>query len=174
MQPRRCLALGGIAAALMLAGSGCGSGAAKLYKVSGKVTLDGKPVSHATVEFEPVDPAGGQKPASGQTGEDGTFTLTTNTSGDGAAAGKYKVAIKKLKVSSEGSFAQRPDGDTTNPKTMMELQAKAMANQRKQTSAPKAPDNELPAEYGSLDRTPLTAEVPSPAYEFAMKKGGGT
>jgi hypothetical protein len=173
MQPRRCLTLGAIAAALMLAGSGCGSGAAKLYKVSGKVTLDGAPVSEATVEFEPIDPTGGQKTASGRTGSDGTFSLTTNTSGDGAMAGKYKVAIKKLKAS-EGAFAQRPEGDPGNPKQMVDMMQKHFAQQKKQTSAPKAPANELPEEYGSFDRTPFTAEVPSPAYEFAMKKGGGT
>jgi len=173
MQPRRCLALGAIAAALMLAGSGCGSGAAKLYKVSGKVTLDGAPVSEATVEFEPIDPTGGQKTASGRTGSDGTFSLTTNTSGDGAMAGKYKVAIKKLKAG-DGAFAQRPDGDPGNPKQMIDMMRDFSAKQGKQKNAPPPPANDLPAEYGSFDRTPFTAEVPSPAYEFAMKKGGGT
>jgi len=159
--------------ALLLAGSGCGSGVAKLYKVSGKVTLDGQPVSEATVEFEPIDPAGGQKPASGRTGSDGTFSLTTNTSGDGAVAGKYKVAIKKIKAGG-GAFAQRPEGDPGNPKQMMEMMQKHFDQQKKQQSAPKAPANELPDEYGSLDRTPLTAEVPSSAYDFALKKSGGT
>jgi hypothetical protein len=170
MQLRRCLALGAIAAALMLAGLGCGSGATKLYKVSGKVTLDGKPVSEATVEFEPLDPAGGQKPASGRTGSDGTFSLSTNTSGDGAVAGKYKVTIKKLKVGGDNGFAQKPEGD----KQMMEMMIKHFANRSKQKNAPPLPANELPEEYGGLDRTPLTAEVPSPAYEFALKKAGGT
>jgi|GEM_PF-412649 len=174
MQPRRCLALGAIAAALMLTGSGCGGGAAKLYKVSGKVTLDGKPVSHATVQFEPIDPAGGQKPASGQTGEDGTFSLTTNTSGDGAIAGKYKVAIRKDRTASDGAFSQRPAGDPGDPKQMIDMMRDFQSKQAKQRNAPPLPPNELPEEYGSLERTPLTAEVPSPAYEFALKKGGGT
>jgi hypothetical protein len=171
MQPRRCLALGAIAAALVLAGSGCGSGVAKLYKVSGKVTLDGAPVSNATVEFEPVDPAAG-KPASGRTGSDGTFSLTTNTSGDGAVAAKYKVVIRKVKGA--GDVSEKPAGDTSDPKQMMQMMADRAAKQNKQKTAPPPPANEIPAEYGSFERTPLAAEVPSPAYEFALKKGGGT
>ena len=173
MQPGHRLCLAAVAA-FLLAGAGCGGGVARLYKVSGKVTLDGQPVSEATVQFEPIDPAGGQKPASGRTGRDGTFSLTTNTSGDGAMAGKYKVAIKKVVSAGNDAFAQKPEGDTTDPKRMMELQQQWNAKQSKQKSAPKTAASELPEEYGSLDRTPLMADVPSPAYEFALKKAGGS
>src|SRR5438876_7883912 len=113
MQPGRRWYLAAMGATLALMGSGCGAGVAKLYKVSGIVTLDGQPVGEATVEFEPLDPAGGQKPAVGRSGKDGTFSLTTNTSGDGAVAGKYKVAIRKTRATGDyGMFSQKPEADT--------------------------------------------------------------
>jgi hypothetical protein len=174
MLQRRCLCSGAVAAAMLLAGLGCGSGAAKLYKVSGKITLDGQPVSAANVQFEPVDPSTGQKSASGRTGSDGTFSLTTNTSGDGAMAGKYKVTVTKAK--DDPIQQSGPPPNPADPESMREAMAKFAAQQakQKQKGTPKAAANELPDEYGSLEKTPLSAEVPSPTYEFALKKGGGT
>lgn len=58
--------------------------------VTGKVTYQGQPVSNGLVTFHPSD---GSKPASGQTGKNGDFTLSTFERGDGAVFGKHKVTI---------------------------------------------------------------------------------
>ncbi|MFM7243698.1 MAG: hypothetical protein ACKO40_05910 [Planctomycetaceae bacterium] len=78
-----------------IVGGGCGPGRPTIVPISGSVTLDGKPVPQATVLFIPV--AGGV-PARGSTREDGGFTLTTFAEGDGAIAGKHRVAVSKMKV----------------------------------------------------------------------------
>ena len=66
--------------------------AVKVYEVKGSVLLaDGKPLTSGTVEFEPVKDSVYQ--ASGQIGTDGSFTLKTPNSGDGAAPGEYRVKI---------------------------------------------------------------------------------
>lgn len=74
---------------------GCGPSRPTIVPISGSVTLDGKPVPQATVLFMPV--AGGV-PARGSTREDGGFTLTTFAEGDGAIAGKHRVAVSKMKM----------------------------------------------------------------------------
>src|SRR5262245_55067454 len=79
---------GAFVAVLLLAGSGCRSG---LVKVRGVVTLDGKPAEGVTVLFTSSATEG--PPAQGLTASDGTFFLTTFTTGDGAKPGDYKVLI---------------------------------------------------------------------------------
>ena len=75
---------------------GCGdpdvSRAVKVYEVKGSVLLeDGKPLTSGTVEFEPV--SGSVYQASGEIGPDGSFSLKTADSGDGAAPGEYRVKV---------------------------------------------------------------------------------
>src|SRR5262245_40133458 len=79
---------------LLLIAAGCNSG--KPVKVEGLVTLEGKPVEGATVTFNPQSDQG--HIAAGRTGSDGTFRLTTFTSGDGALAGDYQVTITKASL----------------------------------------------------------------------------
>lgn len=74
---------------LLLCGCGDDSG---LIKVSGQVTLDGKPLSNAGVMFHPD--AGGI-PARGTTDQDGNFVLTTREDGDGATPGQNAVTVAK-------------------------------------------------------------------------------
>ena len=82
-----------VAAALV---SGCGGGPAA---VSGVVSLDGKPVEGATVNFTPAAGDGGGLGGSyGKTDAQGRYTLQT-VAGDkrGAAVGKHKVTISLSK-----------------------------------------------------------------------------
>ncbi len=75
---------------------GCGQKGSPLHPVTGKITSsDGKPLERATVVFHPVGTAnpGAVKPR-GTVGADGTFTLTSHTSGDGALAGEYRVTVE--------------------------------------------------------------------------------
>jgi len=57
--------------------------------VSGKVTYNGQPLKFGSVTFQPRS---GQ-PARGEIQNDGTFTLSTNKEGDGAAVGMHQVRI---------------------------------------------------------------------------------
>src|SRR5262245_12253374 len=75
----------------LLMALGC-SGGGKPIKVEGKVTLDGKPLPEALIQFLPEGEQGGP-PANGLSGTDGTFRLTTFNSGDGALPGTYKVTV---------------------------------------------------------------------------------
>ncbi len=73
--------------------SGCGGNG--LVPVSGKVLLDGKPIENAAVMFQSED---GGVPATGITGPNGEFTLTTSGLGKGASVGKNGVTVVKSVV----------------------------------------------------------------------------
>jgi hypothetical protein len=94
------------AGVLVLGCSGDQSGLDTRYKVSGKVTYKGEPVPKGGVTFEPVTPAG--RHASG-TIENGYYTLTTSTEGDGALPGDYRVIIVATTVDM-GDMAKKSGG----------------------------------------------------------------
>ena len=74
---------------------GCGSKGPVLYPVSGKVLVNGKAPEHATVVFHPAGASGPDavRPR-GKVGADGSFTLTSYETGDGAPAGEYRVTVE--------------------------------------------------------------------------------
>lgn len=78
-----------VAAGLCLAASGCGSGKLDVAPVKGKVTHNKKPLQFGSVVFQSEKGL----PATGQIQPDGTYTLTTYASGDGAVVGSHKVQI---------------------------------------------------------------------------------
>lgn len=80
---------------------GCESKGYKTAPVSGRVTLDGKPLIGATVSFSlNASPPAGGKPApaaTGTTDENGNFTLKIyegNSTTDGAPVGENRVSIQ--------------------------------------------------------------------------------
>jgi len=77
-------------AVVAIAGCGGSSDAPVVAAVSGVVTVKGQPRADLNVTFHPED---GGRPATGLTGPDGKFTLTTNNTGDGAIVGRHKVTI---------------------------------------------------------------------------------
>jgi hypothetical protein len=86
----------GRAAALFLLGligcGGTGPYSGRLYPVKGQVLLaDGKPLTSGTVQFIPKEEG---LPASGKIEADGTFSLKSLKSREGAAPGVYKVRIE--------------------------------------------------------------------------------
>src|SRR5215467_983540 len=89
---KRCSFLLGAGVLFLLgAVAGCGNGGRA--SVSGKVTVNGKPVTAGLVSFTPIasgakDPG---KPAAGEVQKDGTYTLGTESINDGAVAGKHSV-----------------------------------------------------------------------------------
>jgi hypothetical protein len=84
-----------LAGLALLALAGCSRDSAPaVFPVHGQVRVDGKPAAHAQVTFHPV---GDARPdavhPSGNTDEQGNFSLTTHTAGDGAAEGEYQVSV---------------------------------------------------------------------------------
>jgi hypothetical protein len=92
---------------LLILLAGCGdTGQSGLYPTTGKVTLDGAPLSRASVVFSPTG-AGSGSVATGLTDGSGQFTLSTGGR-EGAAKGTYMVTV----------FAQddaRPTGGPSPP-----------------------------------------------------------
>ncbi len=172
MQRRSSFSLAVLAAALLLAGPGCGSGKPKLYKVSGKVTLDGQPLSGAVVQFVPADPASGLEIARGTTSSDGVYNLTTYNTNDGAMEGDYKVLITK---SVQGAAA--PTAGPMDGKNMAETMARNMKEsfQGKTRGQPKN-ETQIHKNYSDLESTPLKVRVTAGANtaDFPLKKDGGT
>jgi hypothetical protein len=88
----------------MMIAAGCGDSehpgplpSVTAYPVKGQVLLaDGQPLTEGTVVFVPVKP--GERTATGKIESDGTFSLTTYGSGDGAPEGEYKVRIESEKT----------------------------------------------------------------------------
>src|SRR5260370_16035766 len=94
MMLRACL----VAVVLALLLAGCGGRSFKTLPVSGRVTLDGKPLANATVAFVPEAPPGqkDRPPSSvGTTDQDGRYTLALNIDPETTRAvmGKHKVLI---------------------------------------------------------------------------------
>lgn len=74
----------------------------RMFPVRGTITMDGAPVSGATVTFLPIPWDREGKPASGQSDDKGNFTVRTyfnpKYSPDGALPGDYVVVVTKIDV----------------------------------------------------------------------------
>jgi hypothetical protein len=84
--------------ALALLSAGCGGVSYKTAPVSGRVTLDGRPLPNATVEFIPEVGAGEKAPPPSSVGvTDGggrySLVLADVRKSDGAVVGKHRVLI---------------------------------------------------------------------------------
>jgi hypothetical protein len=103
--PRVPLIVRGLIVALCAGVAGCGKSDSlpvlQVYDVKGKVLLaDGKPLSGGQIYFVPK----GDLPItpSGEIGPDGTFSLVTGGSGEGAPPGEYKVRIESRQFQADG------------------------------------------------------------------------
>jgi hypothetical protein len=65
-----------------------------VFPVRGQVFVDGKPAGGATVFFNPVEPDPDAVAPYGVVDADGSFSLTTYLTFDGAPAGEYVVTIR--------------------------------------------------------------------------------
>jgi hypothetical protein len=128
---------------LALVQTGCGGPA----EVKGHVTLDGKPVSGATVLFVP-EPGSSARPASGLTDGEGNFRLTTYRPNDGAVPGTYKIVVTK----SEG-VPSPPDPDHASKKRALDYERRIAGRDR--------PKRIIPAIYGDAETTTLRCTVPA-------------
>ena len=93
---------------LLVAVQGCGGGGVRFVPVTGKVTMDGKPLAKAAVTFIPQAKPGSEiagNVSSGLTDENGQYTLKASTKDgekDGAQVGKHKVTISQQQTWGEG------------------------------------------------------------------------
>lgn len=141
----RCL----VGSVLMVGLLGCDQSDldAKLFPVSGTVTLDDQPLANASVVFLAGEGVPGSG-ARGTTDAEGKYTLTTSHGGPGAAVGSYTVVINKI-VMADGSPI--PPGTTS----IAELQTKDI----------------VPPLYTNPSNSPLKATVSenSPPIDFQLK-----
>lgn len=79
--------------------TGCGGSGLQLAEVTGKVTLDGKAVPKARIEFVPV--AAGGSPSLGVTDQEGNYRLAFSQDEFGAMLGKHSVKITTKKLSKD-------------------------------------------------------------------------
>ena len=98
--------------------AGCGSSGPPLGDVRGKVTLDGKPVPRATLEFVTEGPGG--SPSFGMTDKDGYYKLEFSQDKSGALLGKHIVTITTKKLSKD----ELPDDGRPIEEVALELPKK--------------------------------------------------
>lgn len=94
--------------AVILAAMGCGSGY-KVVSVSGRVTLNGKPLEGAWVSFQPIgskdrDPGPG---SSAKTDKEGRYTLRIAPGRSGAVVGKQQVRISTIEYDENSRLIQK-------------------------------------------------------------------
>ncbi len=93
----KCLTAPSLTLGLSLILAGCGGRSEKppMGRVHGTVTFDGKPVTKGKVTFTPVASEGisGGTASMGLIETDGTYTLTTFDTGDGAIIGQHIVTL---------------------------------------------------------------------------------
>ncbi|MCC6127240.1 MAG: hypothetical protein IT426_19945 [Pirellulales bacterium] len=108
-----------LCAGLLLA-AGCGDGRPKRVPVSGRVTIDGKPLEYGFVQVMPK----GNRPASGQLDSQGRFSLTTFDDRDGCVLGKHPVVVipnKSLNATTMKWFAPKKYGDQSTSGLQLEV-----------------------------------------------------
>jgi len=87
--------------------AGCGKRGPYLASVTGKVTLDGKPVANAIVTFAPMD---GGVASTGITDSDGTYRLGCHL-GEGALVGQHRVSVRSQPSDQGGAAGASHDPD---------------------------------------------------------------
>jgi len=133
---------------IALSGCGGGGGGPKTERVSGTVTLQGKPLEGATVYFMTEKFSG-----FGKTNAEGHYELV-----QGAVAGQNKVYISKRKL---------PEGVNMDPEEGMDLgqfdaAAAATENDRSPKGAKKQSTGEqVPEEFSNPQKSTLTFPVPA-------------
>lgn len=110
------------------------NGRPPVYKASGKVMYQGKPLADALVLYHPVN---GEISAYGRTNSKGEFVLETFGVNDGAPEGSYKVVVTKTEYNVKRTAYDSPQ----------------------EKSAARIPKPLLPIKYSRKETTDLKAEI---------------
>ena len=113
-----------------------------VYKTTGVIMHNNKPLGYATVIFYPEDET--MQAAHAMTEEDGSFTLTTFDEGDGAGAGNYKVTVERMEGADEPFEPTPIDQD----------ESEAFSEE-----GARIPKSVIPTDYGDPEQTSLEAQV---------------
>jgi len=145
-RPPRRPAVAGLVAAGVLFVSGCGydDGIGRRYQVTGTVTYNGNPLEKGTINFQATTPEG--RSAGGDI-QKGAYRLTTQTSGDGALPGKYRVSIVAKDV------------DMSNVEATSKKRGGAMPSKKDLGKAFQTSKRLIPAKYETPGTSGLEAEV---------------
>lgn len=137
-------------------GFGCGGQSGdqpSLGTVSGTVTMDGKPLSHADVVFMPTQGS----PSSGQTDENGQYELSYVGDAKGALIAKHKVSI------TTGVPVSKVDGLEADLAASMDIGGDG-GDGVSDRLGPAAKKEAIPAKYNS--ETTLSEEVVAGSNEI--------
>jgi hypothetical protein len=143
------LLLGLFLCPVLLATAGCGN--QSLNKVEGVVTLDGVPLSGATVSFMPVEQG---RAAAGMTDSAGNFRLTTFRTDDGALAGDYRVIVAL-------DDKERKPVTTDEEKKAARIGTMTPQGKKKQAELMSKKPRQVPEIYSDIKKTPLKEVVPT-------------
>lgn len=93
--------------------------------MTGKVSLDGQPLPHARVVFQPTQ-GEAASPSSAETEDDGTFRLAFNREREGAMLGDHRVRVTTATVVTDASGQEKvvPERVPTRYNYQSELQFK--------------------------------------------------
>lgn len=130
-----------IAGLVLVTVGGCAGRPYKAAQVTGRVTLDGKPLSKAHVTFVPMESKENKAPgptAYGATDADGRYTLAIDPQTPGAVVGRCRVYISTL-------LMDQPDDDRDAGRKV------------------KAMRDRVPLKYNQ--KTELVVDVPSGGFE---------
>ena len=151
----------------LVATVGCGPGSdiPPLGKVSGKLTLDGKPAANMSVEFHPDNSAGTKGPMSfGITDGEGKFSLYTGSGAEGAVVGKHIVVVK-CPFRLEGR-----DGNTAGANTADGFGSSASGEAPAPKPETSKSDCTLALKFESPTSSPLRSMVPAAGLpDFALE-----
>ncbi len=142
----------------VLIGCGGDDGKLPLVSVKGKVTLDGKPHGPATLTLQPT--GGGQeekRPVIGGIVEaDGSFALTTYTTGDGAPPGDYEATL--------GAASGGADANDPTASAMAAMGGGGPSTAPLKVTVPEEGSESLEINFVSAKqkKKPMTGGVPAP------------
>jgi len=128
---------------------GCGSGP-KLVPVTGVVTLNGKPLGEAVIQFLPDPATEDTYPADDITGPEGNYKAQTNGR-SGVVPGKYRVVVTKVITPPPAAVSEQFKDDPF----MAELSSRPPDVGK---TAKKAADNKVQGEF--------SREIPPEGGEF--------
>lgn len=130
--------------------AGCGGDPSlpKLGKVWGKVSLNGKSVDSGHIVFTPIQGKGGDtgQTATGEIESDGSYTMTTFNTGDGAILGQHTVTVV---LTEKGFEMPKPKADGTIDY--------------------KLPKKIGPSKYASVEKSPLKCTVVEAGTNFDIE-----